>query len=113
MLGIDDVSKSDGDCDDTPMKRIVVNMTADDKERLAVKAKKLSMPLSELMRRGAFAYEAKEADAELGALADAAKQAADRAGAAIDDAMAFIEASNWRIDRLEKKAATPASRKVA
>lgn len=34
-----------------------------------------------------------EADQELGALADAAKGAADRAGSAIDDAMVFIAAS--------------------
>jgi len=95
------------------VERIVVQTTAEDKERITVKARKLSLPVSELMRRGAFAYEAKEADAELGALADAAKQSADRAGAAIDDALAFIEASNRRIDRLVKKTATSASTPVA
>jgi hypothetical protein len=95
------------------VERIVVQTTAEDKERIAVKARKLSLPVSELMRRGAFAYQAKEADAELGALAHAAKQAADRAGAAIDEALAFIEASNRRIDRLEKKAAPSAPRKAA
>jgi hypothetical protein len=35
------------------------------------------------MRRGAFAYESSETDAELAALADAAKSAAERAGAAM------------------------------
>jgi hypothetical protein len=34
------------------------------------------------MRRGAFAYDADESDAELAALADAAGQAADRAASA-------------------------------
>jgi hypothetical protein len=38
---------------------------------------------------------------ELNAIADAAKGAADRAGSAIDDAMAFIAASNKRIDKME------------
>jgi hypothetical protein len=57
------------------------------------------------MRRGAFAYESSETDEELGVLADAAKGAADRAGAAIDDALDFIEASNKRIATLEAKAA--------
>jgi hypothetical protein len=66
---------------------------------------KLGIPVSELMRRGAFAYESNESDAELGALADAAKGAADRAGAAIEDALAFIEASNKRISSMEAKAA--------
>jgi hypothetical protein len=38
---------------------------------------------------------------ELGALADAAAKPAARAGAAIDDALAFIEKSNRRIAALE------------
>jgi len=44
------------------------------------------------------------ADEELGALADAAKGAADRAGSAIDDAMAYIAASNKRIASMESAA---------
>ena len=56
------------------------------------------------MRRGAFADASDESDQEIGALADAAKGAADRAGVAIDDAMAFIEASNKRIARMESAA---------
>ena len=87
------------------VERIVVQATAQDKKAIAAKAKKLDIPISELMRRGAFAYESGESDAELGALADAAKGAADRAGAAIDDALAFIEASNKRIAAMEAKAA--------
>lgn len=46
-----------------------------------------------------------EPDQELGALADAAKDAADRAGAAIDDPMSFIAASNKRIAAMESAAA--------
>ena len=80
---------------------------------IAAKAKKLDIPISELMRRGAFAYESSDADAELGALADAAKGAADRAGAAIDDALDFIEASNKRIAAMEAKAVKRAPRKAA
>ncbi len=89
------------------VERIVVQTTAQDKKAIAAKAKKLDLPVSELMRRGAFAYESGESDVELGALADAAKGAADRAGAAIDDALDFIEASNKRIAALEAKAAKP------
>lgn len=57
------------------------------------------------MRRGAFAYRAEDADAELAALADAARGAAERAGAAIDDALSFIAASNERIAAMEARAA--------
>lgn len=95
------------------MQRIVVQATAQDKKAIAAKAKKLDIPISELMRRGAFAYQSSETDEELGALADAAKNAADRAGAAIDDALEFIEASNRRISAMESKASKHASRKVA
>lgn len=65
------------------------------------------------MRRGAFAYQSRENDDELAALADAAKNAANRAGVAIDDALEFIAASNRRIAAMEAKAAKPAIRKSA
>lgn len=87
------------------VERIVVQATPQDKKAIAAKAKKLDLPVSELMRRGAFAYESDESDAELGALADAARTAADRAGSAIDDALSFIEASNRRIAAMEAEAA--------
>jgi len=65
------------------------------------------------MRRAAFAYESDEAGSELAALADAAREASERAGAAIDDALAFIEASNQRIAAMETKAARRRARKAA
>jgi hypothetical protein len=86
------------------VERIVVQATAQDKRAIAAKAKRLDIPISELMRRGAFAYESGESDAELGALADSAKNAADRACASIDDALSFIEASNKRIDAMQASA---------
>ena len=89
----------------TAIERIVVQATSRDKQAIAAKAKKFDMPVSELMRRGAFAYASDESDQELGALADAAKGAADRAGLAIDDAMAFLAASNKRIASMESAAA--------
>ena len=86
------------------IQRIVVQTTTQDKKAIVAKAKRLDIPISELMRRGAFAYDAGDTDAQLGALADAAKGAVDRAGAAIDDALAFIDASNKRIAAMEVKA---------
>jgi hypothetical protein len=87
------------------VERIVVQATAREKSAISVKAKKLGLPIAELMRRGAVAYESSEVDAKLLALASAAANAADRAGAAIDDALACIEASNKRIVAMEESAA--------
>ena len=95
------------------IQRIVVQATVQDKKAIAAKAKKLDLPISELMRRGAFAYESSESDAELAALADAATGAAERAGAAIDDALDFIDASNKRIAAMEAKATKHSTRKAA
>ena len=94
------------------VERIVVQVTPQDKKAITAKAKKLDLPVSELMRRGAFAYESGESNDELGALADAAKRAADRAGGFIDDALAFIAASNKRIAAMEAKADQQPARKA-
>ena len=85
------------------VERIVVQTTSREKKAITVKAKKLGLPISELMRRGATAYRPAEADEELGTLADSARAAAERAGASIDKAMEFIEASNKRIAAMETK----------
>lgn len=95
------------------VERIVVQTTPQDKKAFVAKAKRLDLPLSELMRRGALAYQSSETDAELASLADAAKAAADKAGAAIDDALDFIAASNERIAAMEASASKRVARKTA
>jgi anti-sigma-K factor RskA len=90
-------------------QRIVVQATAAEKKAIVAKARKLGLPTSELMRRGAAAYGSAAADEELGLLADSARSAAERAVAAIDDALAFVEASNRRIAAMEHKAAAAAT----
>jgi hypothetical protein len=85
-------------------ERIVVQTTLQEKKAIAAKARKLGLPISELMRRGAAAYAPGEEDEELGALADAATEAAERAGASIDSALEWIEASNKRIAAMEAQA---------
>jgi hypothetical protein len=93
------------------IERIVLQTTPQDKKALFAKARRLDMPVSELMRRAAFAYEAGPAgsgDDELVQLAEAAGAAAERAGAAIDEALEFIAASNLRIAALEAAATRPA-----
>jgi hypothetical protein len=89
----------------TAIARIVVQATAQDKKAIAAKARRLNLPVSELMRRGAFAYEPDEEAQELAMLAELAAAAADRAGAAIDDALEYIAASNERIAAMESQAA--------
>ncbi|SFW21879.1 hypothetical protein [Nitrosovibrio sp. Nv17] len=83
------------------VERIVVQATASEKRRITLKARKLGLPVAELMRRGATAYEPAQVDEELAILADRAKAAADRASASIDEMLAFVEASNRRIAAME------------
>jgi hypothetical protein len=91
------------------IERIVVQATPQEKKSITAKAKKLGMPVSELMRRGASAYDAANGDAELGELADRARLAAERASDSIDDVLAFVAASNKRIAAMEAKAAKSVS----
>lgn len=89
----------------TAIARIVVQATPQEKKAISAKAKKLGLPISELMRRGAVAYNSAEADAELSAVADAALVAASHASDSIDEMLVFVEASNKRIAAMESKAA--------
>jgi hypothetical protein len=86
------------------IERIVVQATSQEKKAISAKAKKLGLPVSELMRRGANAYKSEESDDDLGTVAEAALAAANRASAAIDDVLAFVEASNKRIAAMEARA---------
>lgn len=93
------------------VERIVVQTTSSEKKAIAAKAKKLGLPISELMRRGASAYKSKEQDEQLSTLADAARAAAERSSAAIDSALEFIEASNKRIASMEAAAGRKARKR--
>lgn len=94
----------------TATARIVVQATPQEKKAISAKAKRLGLPVSELMRRGAAAYNSAEGDEELGVLADAAMEAANRASDSIDEVLAFVEASNERIAAMEAKAAKARNR---
>ena len=83
--------------------RIVVQATPAEKRAISSKAKTLGISAGELMRRGASAYAPESAQDELGMLADAARDAADRSCIAIDDSLAFIAASNARIAKMERR----------
>lgn len=68
------------------------------------KPKKPGAPVSELMRRGATAYNSAKEEEELGVVADAAMATANRVSDSIDEVLAFVEASNKRIATMEAKA---------
>ena len=82
-------------------ERIVVQTTQQEKRTLLLKAKRLGLPLAELMRRGAGSYRPESGDEQLGALADAAKVAAQSMSKDIQEALRFIEQSNRRIAALD------------
>ena len=88
----------------TAIARIVVQISCREKLAIAVKAKRLKMPISELMRRGALAYETAMSRAQLNRLAGAIQGASERAGASIDDALKFIAQSNKRIAAMDAAA---------
>jgi len=83
--------------------RIVVQATPAEKRAISSKAKTLGISAGELMRRGANAYAPESAQDELAVLADAARDAADRSCAAIDESLTFIAASNARIAKMERR----------
>lgn len=83
------------------VERIVVQATLQEKKVITAKAKRLGLSVSELMRRGATAYNSAEADDELGTLADAALTSSNRAIDAINDMLVFVAASNERIATME------------
>lgn len=89
----------------TAVEFIVVQASPQEKKAIFAKAKRLGLSISELMRRGATAYQSDEADEELNLLADKAKVATDRACESIDDVLSFVEVSNARIAAMEAKAA--------
>jgi len=88
----------------TATARIVVLATSQDKKAIAAKARRLNLSVSELMRRGALSYEPEEEARAM--LVDLAAASADRADAAIDNALEYIEASNERIAAMESQAAS-------
>lgn len=85
----------------TATERIVVQTTQQEKRALLLKAKRLGLPLAELMRRGAGSYRPESGDEQLGALADAAKTAAESMSKDIQEALRLIEQSNRRIAALK------------
>ena len=85
------------------IERIVVQTTLADKRAITKKAKLIGLTVSELMRRSASSYSPAEDPELLDQLADEAKQSADRACAAMDEAIEFAQISDASREAREAK----------
>lgn len=83
------------------IKRIVVQVTAQEKHFIVEKARELNITGSEVMRRGATEYAPVNSD--LVELAKAAQVSAARSMTAMDEALTSIAVSNARIAAMEAK----------
>jgi capsule polysaccharide export protein KpsE/RkpR len=88
----------------TATQRVPVLMTPAEKKRIARQAQKAGLSMGEYLRRAAAAFSPEDdEDALVGLLAQVEKSAA-AATAAIDDALAYVDASNKRIAAMEAAA---------
>ena len=88
----------------TATERVVVLMTPAEKKRVVSKANKAGLTTGEYMRRAAEGYRPVEDDKALEAMINEMNKATQNAETAIDDALAFVVASNKRIEEMEAKA---------
>jgi uncharacterized protein (DUF1778 family) len=83
-------------------ERIVVQVTPTQKKAISSTAKRLGLNVSELMRQAAQGFQPKSEDADLDALIERINQSTREANAALDEAFAFVQESNKRIEALSK-----------
>lgn len=84
-------------------KRIDVLVTPDEKRRITQAAKDAGVSTGEYIRRAAAAYSLPE-EAMVGAMLRQLNESTQRAGRAVDSALAWIEISNQRIVEMEQTA---------
>lgn len=82
-------------------ERIPVLVTAQEKAQIAAMAKAANLSMGEFLRRAAASFRPSEDDRMLEGMIDQMLKTTAQANAAIDNALAFVEASNKRIARLE------------
>ena len=88
----------------TATQRVPVLMTPAEKKRLVSKAKKAGLTTGEYMRRAAEVYQPSEDEEALASMIHEMNKATERAERAIDDALAFVQASHRRIQKMEASA---------
>jgi hypothetical protein len=89
----------------TATERIPVLVTATEKGQIAKMAKAAGLSMGEFLRRAAAAFRPSEDERILEGMIDQMNKTTAQASAAIDKALAFVEASNKRIAAMERKAA--------
>lgn len=85
-------------------ERIDVLVTPDEKRRITQAAKDARVSTGEFIRRASAAYSPPE-EAMVVAMLRQLNESTQRAGRAVDSALAWIEASNQRIAEMEQAAA--------
>jgi len=86
-------------------ERISVLVTVAEKSQIADMAKNAGLSMGEFLRRAATSYRSSDDDEILEGMINQMNKATAQAAAAIDKALAFVEASNKRIAAMERKAA--------
>jgi capsule polysaccharide export protein KpsE/RkpR len=89
-------------------ERVPVLMTTTEKKRLARQAQKAGISLGEYLRRAAAAFSPEEEEEALAGLLSRVERSTAKAAAAVDEALAYVDASNKRIAAMEA-----ASRRVS
>ena len=87
-------------------QRITVLMSSADKERVARLARRAGLSTGEYLRRAAAAYNPGRGELALAAMLEHVERSTSAASAAIDRALAYVEASEKRITAMEIVAAT-------
>ncbi len=85
----------------TATERIPVLVTSREKNQIARMAKSAGLSMGEFLRRAASSFRPSDDDKILEGMIDQMVKTTAQAGAAIDDALAYVEASNKRIAALE------------
>ncbi len=84
-------------------ERIPVLVTVSEKAMIAKMAQDAHLSMGEFLRRAASSFRPNEDEAMLEGMIEQMVKATVRASAAIDDALAFVEASSERIAAMELK----------
>lgn len=87
----------------TATERIPVLVSAEEKAVIAKLAKDANLSMGEFLRRAAASFRPDEDERMLAGMIDQMAKTTAQASAAIDDALAFIEASNRRIAAMESR----------
>ena len=88
----------------TASERIPVLVTATEKGQIAKMAKAAGLSMGEFLRRAAASFRPSEDERILEGMVEQMNKTTLQASAAIDRALAFVDASNKRIAALERRA---------